>query len=73
MTLTVPKIAQIRKAIAGGVAALVPLLTVDIASNNFTQADILGLVGAFVGGLLVVFGVPNADVAKVTAAIDPKP
>jgi hypothetical protein len=69
VTITIPKLAEIRKAIAAGVATDVPLAISDFTGNHWTQADILGLVGAFLGAALLVFGVPNADAKKAVAAV----
>lgn len=52
--------AQIRKAIAGGLAGAVPLFAVDIADLHLSRLEAGGLVGAFVLGALAVFKVKNA-------------
>lgn len=70
ITFSIPKLAEIRKAVAAGVAADVPLLINDVTGNHWSQGDISALVGAFVGASLLVFGVPNADAKKVAAAVE---
>ena len=59
VTITVPKLAEIRKALAAGVAAAVPLAISDALGSHWAQADILGLVGAFVAAVLGVYGIRN--------------
>jgi len=52
--------AQIRKAIAGGLAGAVPLFAVDIADLHLSRLEAGGLIGAFVLGAVAVFGIRNA-------------
>jgi hypothetical protein len=60
--------AQIRKAIAGGLAGAVPLFAVDIADLHISRLEAGGLVGAFALGAYAVFKVKNAGQPTPTPA-----
>jgi hypothetical protein len=55
------KPSDVRKAIAGGVVAVAPLLVPDLADGVLSGVEVGGLVAAFIAGAGVVFGIPNAE------------
>ncbi|MCW2754668.1 MAG: hypothetical protein JWQ32_2079 [Marmoricola sp.] len=55
-------LADVRKALAGGVVPAAALLKLDLADGVLSQAEIGGLVAAFLSGAVLVFYVPNRRV-----------
>lgn len=51
--------AQVRKAVAGGAAATIPLLATDLVDLHVSRPELGGLVSAFVAGTYLVFKVRN--------------
>ncbi len=64
-------IAQIRKAIAAGVAAALAILGPAVLSGKVSALVIAGAAGAFVAAAVLVFLVPNAPVATAPALSAP--
>jgi len=63
MKLSKYELREVRKALAGGIAAVLPLLAADLADLHISRPEGGGLVGAFILGAGVVFKIKNHTAA----------